>query len=170
MLSGSLESIEAVADVSVILPVCFQNPLKKLAVEFIREALMLEKKIVLPITAILGAYHIATRYIKASRHDVKKILVELLQTRSPALYPHINVDVAVDSLDIASIYNIESWDGYIISLAKTLRAKTIFTLDKKMRKAAGIRVETPFPNHAVKEYHEYIKSITARSRKTNKTK
>ena len=82
-----MESIEAVADVSVILPVCFQTPLKKPAVEFIREALMLEKKIVLPITAILGAYHIATRYIKASRHDVKKILVELLQTRSPPYTP-----------------------------------------------------------------------------------
>ena len=165
-----MESIEGVADVSVILPVCFQNPLKKLAVEFIKEALILERKVILPITAILGAYHIATRYIKASRHDVKKILVELLQTRSPALHPHINVDVAIDSLDIASIYNIESWDGYIISLAKSLGTKTIFTLDKEMKKAAGIRIEAPFPNHAIKEYHEYIKSITARSRKTNKTK
>ena len=38
MLSESLDSIEDAADVSVIISACFQNILKKPAVEFIREA------------------------------------------------------------------------------------------------------------------------------------
>lgn len=159
MLSENLEYIEGVMDTSIIVLTCFQNPLKKFAIEFIENVLMFKRRIIIPITAILGAYHIATRYLKVPRLDVKKILVEMLQTRSPALYPYISIDVAIDSLDLASTYNVESWDGYLISLAKTLGAKIIFTLDKELGKIAGVRIEIPFPQQIVEEYHRYIKSL-----------
>lgn len=158
-LSESLEYAEGVADTSIIVPVCFQNPLKMLAVKFLEEALTLKRRIAIPVTAIFGAYHIATRYLRAPRSEVKKILVGLLQTRSPALYPRVDIDVAIDSLDVAAIYKVESWDGYIISLAGALGTKTIFTLDRELGKVAGIRVEMPFPKQMIKQYHEYVTSL-----------
>jgi len=157
-----LGSVEGVIDVSIIIPVCFQNPLKKFAVEFIKKVLLLEKRVIIPVTAIIGAYHIATRYIGVPRADARKILVELLQTRSPAFYPHINIDTAVESLDIASIYNIESWDSYLIALARGLGTKTIYTLDRELEKIPEINIEIPFPQSAVKEYHEYLKTLIAK--------
>ncbi len=164
--------IEGIADTSIIIPVCFKNPLKKSATEFIAKILTLKRRIIIPIPAILGAYHIVTRYLRVSRFDVRKILVEMLQTESPALYPKINVDMAVDSLEMAAIYNIESWDSYLVALAKSLGAKTIFTLDKEMEKVAEVRIETPFHQQLIEEYHKYIKThvLIRRKREGEKKK
>ena len=81
MLSVNLDYVEGVVDVSIIVPTCFENPLKKLATDFLGEVLSLRRKAIIPVTAVLGAYHIATRYLRAPRRVVKKILVEMLETR-----------------------------------------------------------------------------------------
>ncbi len=44
MLSVSLDYVEGVVDVSIIVPVCFDNPLKKYVAEFLEEVLALRKK------------------------------------------------------------------------------------------------------------------------------
>ena len=61
MLSASLGYVEGVVDVSIIVPVCFDNPLKESAAGFLEEVLALKRRAVIPVTAVLGACHIATR-------------------------------------------------------------------------------------------------------------
>ena len=159
MLSVNLDYVEGVVDVSIIVPTCFENPLKKLATDFLGEVLSLRRKAIIPVTAVLGAYHIATRYLRAPRRVVKKILVEMLETRSPALYPRVSVLMAVEALDVATTYNIESWDGYIIALAQSFKTKIVYTLDSELKKVREIIVVNPFPPEKVDEYHEYLQAL-----------
>ncbi len=159
MLSENLGSVEGVVDVSVIVPLCFDNPLKKHAVEFIEEVLTLRRRAIIPVTALLGAYHIATKYLKTPRRAVKKVLVGLLETNSPALYPSLPPIVAIEALDAAVAYNIESWDGYLVALANTHGARTIYTMDAELEKVKEVVVVNPFPRNRVREYHKYIRTL-----------
>ena len=159
MLSESLDFVEGVVDVSIIVPICFDNPLKRYAVDFIGEVLALKRKAIIPITAILEAYHIATRYLRAPRRTVRKVLVGMLETRSPALYPQVSPALAIEALDIATTYGVESWDGYIIALTQSLGARIVYTLDKELEKVREIVVVNPFPQQKVAEYHQYLQTL-----------
>ncbi len=169
MLSASSGYAEGVVDVSIVVPVCFENPLKKLAAEFLAEILALKRRAVIPVTAVLGAYHIATRYLGAPRRAVKKILTGMLETRSPALYPQVPPELAAEALDIASTYNIESWDGYLVALAQSLQARIIYTLDKELGRVKEIVAVNPFPEQEVEKYHQYLQALI-KTRKQSQTK
>ncbi len=151
---------------SIIVPACFENPLKRYAINFLTEVLALRKRAVIPVTAILGAYHIATKYLRAPRRVVKKILVGVLETRSPALYPQVAPMLVIDALDIATTYNIESWDGYLVALAHSLGAKAIYTLDKGLKRIEEeIAIVNPFPPEKTREYHQYIRTLLSREKR-----
>ena len=152
----SLESADGVIDVSILIPTVFNNPLREEAIEFIAEILSGRRKVVIPTSTILGAYHIATRYLRIPRLIVKKILEGILRTRSPALYPNLTVDLALDSLDYAAHYGIESWDGFLIALSRSLGSGVIYTLDEELAKVKEISVINPFPREKVAEYHRWI--------------
>lgn len=148
---------EGVADVSIIVVSCFENPLKEHGIAFLRDVLTQKKHVVIPISSIIGAYQIAARYLKVSNISVKKVLDGLLATRSPALYPQITFELASNALEYATYYNIESWDGYLISLAKSLGTSTLYSLDKQLSKVKEISVVNPFPEEAVKKYHGFMR-------------
>lgn len=149
---------EGVLDVSVIVPVCFQNPLKESAVRFISEVLTQKRRIALPTPAVLGAYHVATRYLGTPKVAVKKVLEGILKSGSPALYPHVPAKTALDGLDYAVAYNVESWDGYLISLTRTLGSTVIYTLDLELSKVKEILAVNPFSKEKVKQYHRFIEA------------
>ena len=152
---------DGVLDVSVVVPACFENPLKEYSVNFLADVLSQRMRAVLPVTAVIGAYHITTRYLKVSRLEVKKVLEGLLRTRSPALYPNVRPELAVDALDYAVAYNIESWDGYLIALTRSLQAKIVYSLDEGLAKVREITVVNPFPRDKLQEYHSYVKEKIA---------
>lgn len=155
-LKENLEYVEGTVDVSIIVPACFDNPLKKYAINFLAEALSRKRRVIIPVSAVIGAYHIATRYLKAPKLIVKKVLEGILRTKSPALYPHISPELAIDSLDYASAYNIESWDGYLIALSRSLGTKVVYSMDEELAKVREIVVINPFPKDKLIEYHEWI--------------
>jgi predicted nucleic acid-binding protein len=159
MLKGNLAYPEGILDVSIIVVICFDNPLKEHGINFIHDVLIQKKHVALPVSSIIGAYHIATRYLKVSKISAKKVLVGLLVTRSPALYPSIAPELAIDALEYATYYNVESWDGYLISLARSLGTSIIYSLDKELAKVKEVSVVNPFPEEAVKQYHEFIKKV-----------
>ena len=161
MLGGS-SAFNAVVDVSVIVPACFENPLRDAALEFLGDVLALKRKAALPTSAFLGAYHIATRYLRAPRVAVKKILAKLLETRSPAFYQDISIDLVLDALDYAAGYRVESWDGYVIAVAVRLGASVVYSLDKELSRARVVEVVSPFPEEEVAKYHEYLRSLLER--------
>ena len=158
-LEGNWASAEAVLDVSIIIPLCFNNPLRTQAVDFTSDVLDQRRRAIIPVTTIIGAYHIATRYLKTSKLIVKSILDGLLRTRSPALYPHVTTQLATDALEYATAYNIESWDGYLAALARNLGTTTIYTLDKEMSKIKEITTANPFPEKKTQEYHRFMKEL-----------
>ncbi len=149
---------EGVLDVSILIPACFENPLKEHSIAFIAEVLTQNRRVALPTSAVIGAYHIATRYLRVPKVAVKKVLEGVLRSRSPALYPYIIPQIALDALDYAVAYDIESWDGYLISLTRSLGTNVIYSLDQELSKVKEIIVHNPFPQDKLRQYHEFIKS------------
>jgi predicted nucleic acid-binding protein len=161
-LEESLACPEGIADVSVVVVACFDNPLKEYSIAFLGDALAQKRRVVIPVSSIIGAYHIATRYLKVSKLAVKKVLVSLLATKSPALYTRITPELADDAIEYAAYYNIESWDGYLISLAKSLGTSIIYSLDRQLSKVKEIKMVNPFPEDVVKQYNDFMKEALKR--------
>ena len=149
---------EGVVDVSVVVPCCFENPLKPYSITFLSEVLKQKKKALIPVATILGAYHITTRYLRVPRITAKKILQGILDSGSPALYPYTSTHAAIDALDYASTYNIESWDGYLISVARSQGTTIVYSLDRELSKVRETAVVNPFPEGAVEQYHKFLNS------------
>ena len=147
---------DGVVDVGILVPTCFENPLKEHSTTFIADVLTGKKRAAIPVTAIIGAYHVATRYLRAPRMTVKKVLGGILRTGSSALYGHVSPQTAWDALDYASTYLIESWDGYLISLARSLRSTVVFSLDEELHKVKEITTVNPFPREDVERYHDFL--------------
>jgi predicted nucleic acid-binding protein len=152
----SLAYPDGVLDASVIVPACFENPLKVHSIEFISEVMLQKRRVALPIPAVMGAYHIATRYLRVSKIDVKKVMEGILRSGSPALYPYIAPGIAADCLDYAIVYDIESWDGYIISLARSMGSTIIYSLDEELSNVKEITIVNPFPQDKVKQYRDFL--------------
>ncbi len=151
------DRIEGVVDVGLIVIAHFENPAKNIALEFLSDVLKWRKKCLIPTSAILGAYHILTRYLRVEKVSAYEALTRTLKTKSPAFYEDISIDTAIDSLTNALGYNVESWDGYIISLAKKFKA-TIYTIDLKlMRKVKDVPVVNPIPDDIFSKYNKWLK-------------
>jgi len=158
MRRGSSAYPEGVLDVSILIPACFENPLKKHSISFISEVLTRKRRAAIPVSAILGAYHIATRYLRVPKVAVKKVLDGILRSGSPALYPHVTPQMASDGLDYAAAYDIESWDGYLISLARGLGTNVVYSLDQELSKVKEIIVANPFPKDDYEQYHRFMET------------
>ena len=46
----------------------------------------------------------------------------------------LSLETVIESLTNAMGYRIESWDGYIVAIAKAHSAPIVYTLDEKMKK------------------------------------
>ncbi|MGI0080414.1 MAG: hypothetical protein ACRECH_12420 [Nitrososphaerales archaeon] len=157
--SLGFQQFEGVPDVGVIVPSCFENPLKEQSVNFVHDVLLGRRKALLPVSAIIGAYHIVTSYLGASRVSVKGVLSELLKTRSGALYHEISTDLASIALDYAAARRIESWDGYLVALARKFDANLLFSMDEELGDTLdgeGLIVVNPFAADKVRQYHKFL--------------
>ena len=160
MPRGSSAYVEGVVDVSIVVPSCFENPLKEEAIEFLTSVLRQEVRAKVPVTCVLGAYHIATRYLRAPRKPVRDVLVGLLETYSPAFFPDVPPRLAVEALTYAADFSVESWDGYLVAVAEYLGISIIYSLDKELGvRVPSIKVVSPFSEDKVKEYHEYLSRL-----------
>jgi predicted nucleic acid-binding protein len=158
MLEGSSAYYpDGVIDVGVIVVSLFENPLRGEAVRFLSDVLLQRKRATIPLTAVLGAYHIAVRYLRLPAVEVKSMLVGMLKTRSPAFYPYVFLDDVIEAVEYATHYRIESWDGYLVRLSKSIGNNIVYTLDEELRRVKDLVVINPFPEDLVRQYHEYIK-------------
>ncbi|MFQ6077492.1 MAG: hypothetical protein ACE5Z5_15415, partial [Candidatus Bathyarchaeia archaeon] len=94
--------IEAVVDTGITTIAHFENPAQASALELIREILSWRRRCLIPTSTILGAYHIMTEYLGVERVSACRALTATLMTRSPALYPDVSVDIAVDAITYAN--------------------------------------------------------------------
>ena len=117
MSEENLGLIEGIVDVSILIIAHFDNPARMSALKFLRDVLKLKTRALIPTTAFIGAYHILTNYLKVSRKDAKDALVLTLNTKSKAIYADVSINDAIDAIEYAMTYNIESWEGYLVSLS-----------------------------------------------------
>ena len=161
-MTGSTRSgrsgFEAIVDVGIIVLAHFKNPARKYAAQLLLDALTLEKPILVPLNAYLGAYVIMTRYLKLRRDRVAQALLKTLRLESPAFYGDLHKTVVEKAIASASELNVSSWDGYLIELAKELGIKKIFTIDEELAAKVGdLKIENPIPKDIMEKYHEYIR-------------
>jgi len=160
MSEENLASISGVVDVGIIVMGHFNNPAKVDALEFLKKVLKQEIRALIPVTAFIGAYHIMINYLGVPRKSARDALTETLNTRSPAFYQDVSIDDAMESLDVASVYNVESWDGYLVALAHKFNCNIIYSIDKKLSRVEGITVINPIPEDKMRKYHEFIRKLT----------
>ena len=161
-MTGSMRSgrlgFEAIVDVGIIVLAHFKNPARRCAAQLLLDALTLEKPILVPLNAYLGAYVIMTRYLKLRRNKVARALLKTLSLESPAFYGGIHKIIVERAIASASELKISSWDGYLIELAKELGIKKILTIDEELAtKVRDVKIENPIPKNIMEEYHEYIR-------------
>lgn len=84
-------------------------------------------------------------------------------TGSNSLYAEIDAGLASTALDYAAVYGIESWDGYLIAIAKKFGARVVYSMDEvltvrlKEQKEGGLPVVlNPFTTRKVGEYHKFL--------------
>ena len=157
MRSGRL-GFEAIVDVGIIVLAHFKNPARRYAAELLLDALTLERPILVPLNAYLGAYVVMTRYLRLRRDRVAQALLRTLRLESPAFYGDIHKTVVEKAIASASELNISSWDGYLMELAKELGIKKILTIDEELAtKVRDVKIENPIPKNIMEEYHKYIR-------------
>ncbi len=157
---GKIEAgYNGIIDVSVIAVYLFENPLRNEAIEFMEEVLKRENPAGIPVSCFLGAYHITTRYLKCPRDLIAREIKETLKVDSPAFIPDLDIDVVLDGIEAAETYNIESWDGYLVSLARGYKTPVIYSLDKGFKKVPDISLIMPFSERGITEYHTWIKTL-----------
>lgn len=155
--------IEGVIDTGIVVLAHFKNPAMSEAFNFLRESLTWRKKALIPVSSIIGAYHIMTEYLGVSEVSACRALTKTLETRSPALYGDISVDSALDALTYALAYRIESWDGYVIHLAKAHGAPVIYSIDKELaKKVKEITVLNPIPTDVFERYNAWMEEKLSR--------
>ncbi len=159
MLEEKLASINGIVDVSLIVISHYENPARMEALRFLRDVLKLKIRALIPTTAFIGAYHILTNYLKVPRKEAKDALIATLNTKSKAIYEDVSITDAVNAIDYAALYRIESWDGYLISLAKRFNAKIIYTIDKKLQGIEDVIAVNPIPEDKMREYHSFLEKL-----------
>jgi len=161
MVHGRVQSekawIEGVIDVGVVVIAHFENPARLHAFDFLKDVLLWKKRCLIPTSAIMGAYHVMTEYLGVDRDSACKALKKTLETRSPAFYGDLSVDMAIDALENALTYKIESWDGYLVYLAKNQKAPVIYSIDGKLaRRVKEVKVINPIPAEVFLEYNRWL--------------
>lgn len=146
----------------ILVPACFENPLEDEGIRFISDVLSGRRPGTIPLTSILGAYHILTRYLRVPRLAVKGVLEGLLRTDSPALYSATPRRIVSDALDYAAAYSIESWDGYLVALCRSLGSTIVYSMDKELERVREVTVVNPYPADKVEEYHSFIRGLVER--------
>jgi len=148
--------IEGVIDVGIIVIAHHTNPIQNEMVDFLMDIISGNRRILIPMTTFIGAYHILTRYLRVSRYNAKNALLSTLKLNSPYFYPRIDKSHVLDAIDLSSIFNIESWDGYLFALAKTMQTSHIYTIDKKLQKVEGFTIIYPVSDEKLNKYHSWL--------------
>lgn len=161
MWTGNTPSVksglEGVVDVGIIVLAHFRNPARRHAAHLLQDALTLKRRVIVPLSAYLGAYAIMTKYLRLRRDRVAKALLETLSLESLAFYENIPRTVTEKAIAAASELNISSWDGYLIDLAKELKIARIYSTDEELTdKVKEVDVINPIPENLMKEYHKFV--------------
>ena len=113
----------------------------------------------IPISAIIGAYHILINYLKIAPQDAKNALSNTLQFKKPIFIENLPLNLAKRALILAEKYLIGSWDGYIVSLMEEENLSVIYTLDlADFSKIEWINAVNPIDATEYDAYQNWLKT------------
>jgi predicted nucleic acid-binding protein len=158
-LGAEEDGYSGVVDVGVVMVSLFNNPLRNDAIEFIGEVLSRKNLAAIPTSTFLGAYHIATRYLQCPKDLIAREIKETLSLSSPAFVEDVSIEIVKEAVEVAMAHDIESWDGYLVSIARSFKAPVIYSLDEDFRKISDISLVVPFSKEKVEEYHNWVRSL-----------
>ncbi len=159
VLPEEARPIEGVVDTGIVVLAHFDNPARAEAARFFLSVLRWERRCLIPVTAMIGAYHVMTRYLGVDEEAARRALTLSLETRSPAFYEDVDIETAMNALRLAATLGVESWDGYLLQLALMFDAPIIYSIDKTLAKRAralGIKVINPIPEGVFQAYQEWL--------------
>lgn len=125
------ERYDATIDVGIIAIALIENPAQNDALSVLEDALRERIKVLIPLSVILGAYHVLVEVYRSDEKEVTNRLLNLLKARKIMWYETIKKDRVDPILEMASEKHVESWDAYLISIMEDFGIKTIYTTDLK---------------------------------------
>ena len=132
---------KALIDVGIlVLGLEKNNPLRQKYLEIIEKCVKGKIEAYIPYTVILGTYHVLTTRFKVDSSDALDILKTFMGSRKIKWISDMDHVVVLRSLETASKLRVESWDGYILALAKRYGIQIIYSIDTDLAKEEGIEV------------------------------
>jgi len=151
---------EAIVDTGILVVAHFKNPLEEDALRLLKRILSFEVRALIPVSEFLGASIIMTKYLKLPIGDVNEKLRLTLSVNSPAYYEDLKKEDIIRALERSSYYKIESWDGYLISIAEKFNINIVLSIDEKLRDKIKEKfiVINPF-KEKMNEYYKFIERL-----------
>ena len=73
-----------------------------------------------------------TQYLRITRDDAVSALEKTLSIDSPAFYEEITRFDALNAIRCAGINKIQSWDGYLIEIARRFKTQHGMTIEVRL--------------------------------------
>ena len=138
-----------------------KNPAQEDALEWLDRVLKGEIKCVIPLTTIMGAFIVAVHYLGAIPREVAHRLELLVGVGKALWYADISIDRVKKSMRVASLYSIDSWDAYLVSIMRDLKLTIVYTTDvKDFEKIEGLKPTNPISAKKFQELQKWLRSKT----------
>lgn len=131
-----------------------ENPAKKEMLEFLTKVLKKKTIAIIPYSIFLGAYHILTRYLRTDQAQTAEKLITTAMIANDIFHPTIDSENIQYALENASKLHVESWDGYLLSIANYYQTNVIFSIDQRLGKFCIIM--NPVSEITMEKYYEWL--------------
>lgn len=157
-MGGEKVGFEAIVDVGPIALAIVENPAQAEVLDWLSRVLRGEIRCVIPTSTIMGAFIVATNYLRADPMDVASKLFKLVGVGDVLWFSDLSVERVKRSMEVARDYGIDSWDAYIITIMKDLGLGVVYTLDEgDFSKVAGIKVVNPVSRENFHKFQEWLR-------------
>lgn len=150
---------DSIADVGPIALAIVNNPAREDALEWLNKVLKGEIKCVIPLSTIIGAFIVAVHYLGAKPREVAQRLELLVGVGKALWYADIDIDRVKESMRIAAMYSMDSWDAYLVSIMRDLGLHIVYTVDvDDFIEVENIQAVNPISEEKFRELQEWLKS------------
>jgi hypothetical protein len=118
--------VDGIIDTGIIVIAHFENPIQDKMLKLLKDIFGGKKRILIPLTTFV------------------------------CYFPLVDQKNVIEGIDIASINKIESWDGYLMSLARLFQTSTIYSVDKKLKNKTQMNIIIPVSDSSMEDYHKFL--------------
>jgi len=153
-------AVKAILDVGIIvLAIEKNNPVRSKYLGILEDCIKGRIVSYIPLTVILGAYHVLVKVFKADRNITRNKLLSLMQAKKIRWIPEISSNVTKRAIEYASVYDFESWDGYLLALMRDFDIPVIYTIDEDFQRVNDIEVEGLLNQEEKDKLNAYINAL-----------